>query len=361
MTKRFVRYVLLAALACSGMVQAQVDLSGLDNGMAGPRSQVLVLGSEHLSTMPKDFKPESLEPLLARLAAFKPDIITIEGIPGESCAMMARYPTIYEPASVEPYCLKTEAARAATGLDVPSAIALVQKTLNDWPAQPTSAQRRHLAALFMAANDDPSALTQWLQVPQTDQHTGDGLNDALVKRLNSLSTKHNEDYLIAAHLAARLGLQRVYPVDDHTGDNIQIPDSQEKAFGAAIQHAWNTARATRQPTQDQENTLKKAGDMLALYRYLNRPDVLRNAIEADMGAALRDPSPQHYGQMYVAGWETRNLRMVANVRAAFREKPGARVLCIVGATHKPWFDSLLGQMQGVDIVDVEKVLGAAPK
>jgi hypothetical protein len=32
------------------------------------------------------------------------------------------------------------------------------------------------------------------------------------------------------------------------------------------------------------------------------------------------------------------------------------VLCIVGASHKPWFDGLLGQMQGVDVVDVEKVL-----
>jgi hypothetical protein len=32
------------------------------------------------------------------------------------------------------------------------------------------------------------------------------------------------------------------------------------------------------------------------------------------------------------------------------------VLCIVGATHTPWFDSLRGQMQGVAIVDAEKVL-----
>jgi hypothetical protein len=48
--------------------------------------------------------------------------------------------------------------------------------------------------------------------------------------------------------------------------------------------------------------------------------------------------------------------MVANIRETFRERPGARVLAIVGASHKPWFDSWLGQLQGVDIVDVEKVL-----
>jgi hypothetical protein len=48
--------------------------------------------------------------------------------------------------------------------------------------------------------------------------------------------------------------------------------------------------------------------------------------------------------------------MVSNVRAAFRERPGARVLSIVGSSHKPWFDSLLRQMQGVDVVDAEQAL-----
>ena len=48
--------------------------------------------------------------------------------------------------------------------------------------------------------------------------------------------------------------------------------------------------------------------------------------------------------------------MAANVHATFRDRPGARVLSVVGSSHKPWFDSLLGQMQGVDIVDAEQVL-----
>lgn len=101
--------------------------------------------------------------------------------------------------------------------------------------------------------------------------------------------------------------------------------------------------------------------MLALYRYINHPDVLQVQVDSDFGAALRDRSPQHYGKMYVAGWETRNLRMVANVLATFRQRPGARVLCIVGSSHKPWFDSLLGQMQGVEIVNAERVLKASSR
>jgi hypothetical protein len=239
-------------------------------------------------------------------------------------------------------------------LDVPAAIAQVAKTLADWPARPSAALRRRLASLFLAANDASSAVTQWLQLAKVEQHVGDGLDEALVAVLEKRATRNNESDQIAARLAARLGLQRVYPIDDHTGDNVMIAD--EKAYGDTVQAAWNAARAKAAPMREHEEALKKGGDMLALYRYINQPDVMQLAIESDFGAALRDPSPQRYGLQYVAGWETRNLRMVSNIHATFRERPGARVLSIVGSSHKPWFDSLLGQMQGVDIVDAEKVL-----
>jgi hypothetical protein len=108
--------------------------------------------------------------------------------------------------------------------------------------------------------------------------------------------------------------------------------------------------------RDREGELARSGDVLGLYRAINLPASEQLAVEVDFAAALSDQSPEHYGQRYVAGWEGRNLRMVANVRTTFSDHPGARVLAVVGATHKPWFDSLLGQMQGVDIVDVQKIL-----
>jgi hypothetical protein len=347
-------------MACTGMAQAQVDLSALDREMAGPRAQVLVLGSVHLSELQEGVEPGSLEPLLARLVAFKPDVITIEAIPGESCELMARQPAVYDPDSVSRYCSKPDAARAATGLDVSAAIAEVGKALASWPAKPAPDRRRHLAALFMATGDNASALTQWLQLPQAERRTGDGLDAALVAQLDKAMTLDNESFQIAARVAARLGLPRVFPVDDHTGDNAAIPDAEVGAYADAIRQAWSASAAQLQPLREREDALAKRGDMLALYRYINRPDVRRVQADGDVGAAMRAASPKRYAQVYVAGWETRNLRMVANIRAAFRERPGARVLSIVGASHKPWFDSLLGQMQGVEIVDAEKVLQASP-
>jgi hypothetical protein len=95
----------------------------------------------------------------------------------------------------------------------------------------------------------------------------------------------------------------------------------------------------------------------AYVQWLQLPEAERRAGDS-LGAALvatlgqiGTTNNESCPQMWVAGREIRNLRMVANMRETFRERPGARVLSIVGASHKPWFDTWLGQLQGVDIVD----------
>ena len=339
---------LIAALPFAA--QAQVNLGALDRDMVGPRAQVLVLGTVHLRYMPADFIPASLDGVLNRLAAFKPDIITIETESGEECDLAARHPAKYGP----DYCASTDAAMAATGLDVPAAIAEVDKILKAWPAQPTPAQQRRLAALFLAANDRASAYVQWLRLPEAERRAGDGLNAALVEMLGQTGKRNNESYQLAARLAARLGLQRVHAVDNHTGDRIDVPDM--KAFGRSIEAAWAAGGAALKERQKREEVLSQASDLLPLYRAINDPESLRVLAEANVRPAMQATSAEGYPQIWVAGWEIRNLRMVANIRETFRERPGSRVLSIVGASHKPWFDDWLGQLQGVDIVNVAKVL-----
>lgn len=330
--------------------QSQVDLTALSRDMAGPRSQILVLGTVHLDGMPAGFNPASLNGVLDRLAAYGPDIITIETESGEECDLAARHPAKYGP----DYCASTDAAKEATGLDVPSAMVEVDKTLKAWPAQATPAQRRHLAALFLAANDRASAYVQWLQLPEADRRSGDSLNTALVDILRQIATRNNENYQLAARLAARLGLQRVYAVDNHTGDRIDVADI--KAFARSIEAAWAAGGAELKEREQQQDILKQASDLLPLYRAVNDPAYLQVLARANVSPAMRAKSQEGYPQMWVAGWEIRNLRMVANVRETFRERPGARVLSIVGASHKPWFDAWLGQLQGVDIVDTAELL-----
>ncbi|WP_345778203.1 DUF5694 domain-containing protein [Lysobacter sp. K5869] len=343
------------SLFATASARDAVDLSGLDRGAPGPRAQVLVLGSVHLSQgTPKNFDLASLRPLLDRLAAYRPDIVAVETISGEGCDLMARHPHTYGTDALDTYCSETSDARAALGLDRPEALAQAAASLRAWPAAPTPAQRRRLAALFLAAGEQASAMAQWLQLAPSERRSGDGLDAKLAARLGKLENAPDEGLQIGARLAARLGLQRVYGMDDHTGDNIDVADP--RAFGAAVQRAWDAAEPGVRADRARLKALREDGDALALYRFVNDAARLRKEAAADAGAALRDPSPEHYGQQYVAGWETRNLRMAANIRETFRKRPGARVLTVVGAMHKPWLDSLLGQMQNADIVDADKAL-----
>lgn len=330
-----------------------VPIAPLGKGVAGPKTDVMVLGTAHISGMPESFKPEQLAPLLDRLAAWKPDIVTIEGVSGPDCDMLIRYAPL-APGAADDYCASTDTARAATGLDVPAAAAEAKKLLDAWPKAPTPGERRHLAAVFSAANERASALVQWLRLPPEERHAGDGLDATLVGELNLRITRRNENYLIGAALAARLGLERVYSIDDHSSDSVTANTGE--AYSKTIQAIWAKGSEGLADYRKRTEAPQPGQSIVDYYRLLNEPKSLRTNITADFGAALKDNVPPYYGRQYVAWWETRNLRMVANIRAAFGPYPGARVLSIVGMSHKPYFDAYLGMMHEVRLVDPLTIL-----
>ncbi len=320
-------------------------------------NEVWVLGTPHLSELPASFDPKSLHLLIDRLATWQPQIITVEALSGMQCDTLRRYSARYAE-SVKYYCWDTAPARAATGLDVPAATAEVDRLLATWPSAPTPAQRRHLAAVFLAAGEQASALVQWLRLPASEQLEQDGLDAALVKRLHNLRLKRNEDFLIAAPLAARLGLERVYPIDDHTADTASGDEADDKAAGEIMQQLWNNPASTKRKANSDALFLKlENGDgVLAMYRAFNQADQAMLVYKSDFGAAMKDRSIKQVGRTYVGYWETRNLRMVSNIREVLGAVPGKRTLSIVGASHKGYFEAYLNMMHDVKLVNGDKLL-----
>ena len=165
----------------------------------------------------------------------------------------------------------------------------------------------------------------------------------------------DEDALIAAPLAAALGLERLVAMDDHTAD---APDTDPKAYGDAITKAWNNPANARRKQAD--NALRagvgNAEGVMALYRAYNDPAQARAIFDSDFGAALEEGSPQQFGRGYVAYWETRNLRMASSIREAIGLQPGSRTLVIVGASHKWYLEAYLDRMHDVRIMPSQGVL-----
>lgn len=353
----------IAATLCTASASAQpqkgaFDPSKLKGPAKGVPNEVLVLGTPHLARLPATFQPASLSTLHERLLAYKPRIIAIEALSGTQCAFLRQYPQRYEK-TVASYCRWDPApARAATGLDVPSATAEIDRVLGSWPATPTPAQRRRLAALFLTGGEPVSALVQWLRLPEAERIAGDGLDATLVDALNERRGgrgARGEDVLVAAPLAAALGLERVYPMDDHTAD---APAADPAGYDAALAKAWNnpaTAKYIQQVERFNAGLGEPAG-VMALYRHLNHPSLARLAYDSDFGAALEEGSRQQFGRDYVGYWETRNLRMASNIREAIGHQPGGRTLVIVGASHKRYLEAYLHQMHDVRIVSSDQVL-----
>ncbi|WP_229440535.1 DUF5694 domain-containing protein [Massilia sp. BSC265] len=352
-------YAFLAASLLSGAAAAQAyrpdfDPSRLKGPAAGPANEVMVLGTSHLSQLPNSFDPAHLRPIEDRLARWRPDGIAVEALSGMQCDHMRRYPARYAE-TIDTYCWDPAPAHASTGLDVPAATAQAGQMLAAWPANPSASQRRRLAALFLAGGERTSALVQWLRLPQAERSAGDGLDATLVAFLDELKEARNERYLLAARLAARLGHEQVYPMDDHTADR---PTADRKAAGDALSRAWDNPALKRRlgAIKALEEKVGSAQGVLALYRADNARGATKLAFDSDFGAALEEPSPRRFGRRYVGYWETRNLRMAGNIRDVLAERPGMRMLVIVGASHKGYLEAYLHQMHDVRIVDAAPLL-----
>ncbi|MGI9375542.1 MAG: DUF5694 domain-containing protein [Tsuneonella suprasediminis] len=318
----------------------------------GDRSHALVLGTAHLSNLPKDMDFTRFAPLLDRLEAWKPRQIAVESLSGAQCDYLRAYAFAY-PETAEDYCFDPAPARTALAIDGADA----ERTVLEMLAQPshTAADRRRMAGLFLAMGEADSALLQWEGLPETERHASADLPQPLVDILTKRAGWRNENVVIAVALAKRLGLDRIYPVDDHTGDRAaRIEDGN--AYGQQLQTIWDSPALTAaSKIRDIERSQMLAGgSVVEWYRFLNSPSSARMAVETDFAAAAGSTKYPETGRNYLAYWETRNLRMVANIREV--AGPNGRVLAIVGASHKPFYERYLSMTSDIVIDDMERVL-----
>lgn len=316
----------------------------------GDLTPVLILGTAHLSSLPDDFPAQRFDPLLDALEGWAPAAIAIEGIAGPQCDYLREY----DPDSFATYCPDSAPARAALGLTGPAATQEAMQLLALPAGERGVEQRRRLTALFLAIGEPESALVQWLHLPAADREADDDLPAALVSILQSYEAKQGENIVIAVRLAVRLGLDRVHRVDDQASGN---EPADPEAYRSEIMAIWdNPATRTRLALYEDWEAQLIDGSLPVLewYRRLNSPESLALAMEGDFGAAAGARTPAGSGRSYVAYWETRNLRMAANIRQVIGAN--TRTLAIVGASHKPHYDRYLGMMSTIELADTQAVL-----
>lgn len=332
-----------------------IDFAGVQAMLGGEPTEVLVLGTTHLNQLPEAaFSPDHLALVLDRLSAYRPGIIAIEAIGGRGCDALRRHAGLY-PGVADDYCTDPAPALASLGMTQPEAALAVETGFAALPADPSAAERRRMAALFFGAGEPWSAALQWSKLDPAERIAADAVSEALQERLDRLLTSRNENNLIALALANRLGIERLAAMDDHSADIVQT--RAPGSLGPVIQGVW-AAEHPLDPEMDaaQRRYLGSAAGVLDGYRFLNSEVYQRFTIEGDFGLAAATPDGDAVARQYLAWWQVRGLRMAANVVEAAGNQPGARVLVIVGASHKAYFDAYLDQMHDIELVSVEQVL-----
>jgi len=211
-----------------------------------------------------------------------------------------------------------------------------------------------LAAAFIASEEPASAMVQWFQLDSYERVPGNGLGQKSVDFLNERSQNLDESYSIGARLAARLGLEQLFYADDH--GSYYVTEGERDAYGARVSKLWSAADDSCQAHIKSADTKLVGGDVLGAYREYNGLGYQRGRMNCDFKLTMNDAEPEAYGRQYTMGWQARNLRMTALIMTAATTEPGGRVLSIVGASHKPYFEAYLDQMHDVEIVDTDTVL-----
>lgn len=330
-----------------------LNFSGVDPALTVSPTQVMVLGTTHLSNYSDTLSLGDLEPLLEQLEAYAPDVITVEDSSGQTCNRARTYPREHD-GYMDVYCFDGAPYREESGLSISEGSFKARETLLSWPDVPTAAQRRSLAAAFIAGEEPYSALVQWHRLDSAERVAGDGLGPKSLEMLNIKSQSLNESNSIAARLAARAGLERVFYADDH-GSYLYADDDRD-AYGARLSELWAMEDKICKAQLDDPRSDVTEGDLLGAYRHINSKDYQSKRMGCDWKKTMNDAEPEAYGRRYTMGWQARNLRMVSLIMTAATTEPGGRVLSIVGASHKPYFEAYLDQMHDVEVVSTDTVL-----
>lgn len=321
-----------------------------------PLTKVLNLGTAHLRQLPEGFKPEYLEPVLTRLKTYNPDIITIESISGQTCSLIVKYKEIMDEGIdyCKQYQIIVPLGFAATGLDTAAAEVELYKALDKLPKDPSPIERRKLVLLFLASGDQNSALVQWLSLKPNERIVANGISQKIIDYFTIYQSKNNENINIAVKLAVDLRLNRVYPIDDHTADFIQY--RTKDGFAEAIQNIWAMPSNLSEEYKNLMGKTNSSSGMLENYRYYNAKTTSQKVLTGEWKLSLENNDANNFGRQYIAWYETRNLRMVSNIRSAIGNNPGAKVLNIVGFSHKPFYDEYMSMMMDIEIIDAQKIL-----
>lgn len=356
----------LAALAflvplIGGATESPVQ--SLKRRMEAP-AEVLVLGTTHLGGL-EGVTPSHLDGLVDALSRYAPEAVVVEALPAHTIEAMQLQSDLH-PEALDTFVgkrflglarenqqrlqLDAQGARKALGVECAAVLA----------ATPAASER--CMRLAAAAWDKP--WTDYLAWRHSRQWPEERLPGALGERVAAQAASTNENALIGARLAYQFKLPRVHGMDDQPGADLYGPvfDALIPVLGSSKAYAEFKANArVVKEVEARTGQAIAAQDLLPLYRWVNSPEYSALTLDEEWRLFVDRDLPRAPGQARIALWDVRNLAMVSNILRVVSQHPGGRVLVIVGASHKPFFDDYLERSIGVRVRQLEEFVPEAAR
>ena len=153
-------------------------------------------------------------------------------------------------------------------------------------------------------------------------------------RAGTLAPNRNEVVQIAFRLAARLGHDAVFPIDDDSG--LDLNDSLKAIYlrRPEFKRAQDSIVAAMQKGANAENEWMRTATVREHLLRMNGDEALHGGNSLIMfGGYLPIGEGQNYGgPQFLAGWYARNLNMAHNLTRTLRPDV-KRILLVVGGGH----------------------------
>lgn len=344
------------AAAAAASLSASSPVQALRQRMEQP-AEVLVLATPHLDQR-EGVSSAHVDSLVAVLSRYAPHAVVLESLPPHTIEAMQLQADLH-PESLDSFVgarflefakesqrlLAMDAAGARKALASECGRALVSTA-------EASARCIRLAA---AAWDKPWA--DYLTWEHARRWPGDESDGPLGERIARLGKSTNENQLIGARLASQAQLPRVYGMDDQPGEDLYGPVFQALLPAIGQSKAYEAFKARARIIKEADERTRQAvaaQNLLPLYRWMNSPEYGGWVLDEEWRLFVDRDLPRGPGQARIALWDVRNLAMVSNIMRVVSRHPGERVLVIVGASHKPFFDDYLERSIGVRVRQLDE-------
>lgn len=172
---------------------------------------------------------------------------------------------------------------------------------------------------------------------------GESVNEAFrAYRAGKCELGRSEVEQVGFRLAARLGHDRVFPVDHladfPVGAALEVAEREDPRFVARF---WSFVR----DMEARDRELFARASLREVLLLLNDPEEVRRSHQAYLEFAGVGAGTGYEGAKLLSAWYARNITIFANIVSLLGD--GERVLVVIGAGHLPILSELLGGAPGV--------------